>query len=530
MKIQQIYVQSEFENYTLKPDGGVYRCKGISVRADEGRIFLDSPKNRVERVIVEYDCALPEKSKVLCDTWERSYGDLQWKDNGGEFIAPWYFLCNDGARVCGFGVKTQPNAICYWKYAGGRLQLICDVRCGSVGVRLSEELFVAETVFENYTEEPFTAAQKFCRAMCGNAIFPKSPVYGGNDWYCNYGNNSYDKIIDHAKIIAECSEGLANRPYMVIDAGWQLSFVGQFTNVEIFNGGPWRYCNSKFGDMKKLADEIKSMGVKPGIWCRPLLTMEYIPDEYYIKDKNGNKFEDSYMMENKIHRTMDPSEPYILKKIADDITTLKEWGYELIKFDFTTFDMMRRMGMYWGEEFTENDWTFGNSSKTTAMVIKNMYKTIKEAAGDDVVIIGCNTIGHLGAGFFELQRTGGDTSGMEWDRTRRMGVNTLAFRMPQHGNFYHIDADCVGITKDIDWNQNRQWLELLSVSGTPLFVSVASDAYTDEVRKDITEAFKKSAENITPAQPLDWETELRPQKWKTSYGIKNFDWYINDGN
>lgn len=530
MKIQQICVQSEFKNYKLELDGSLYKYGSIQVMPDGDKIFVDSLEHRIERIIVEYDFTLPDGATVLCDTWERSYGDLQWKNGSDEFVAPWYFLCKDGTDICGFGVKTQPNAICYWKYTPNKLQLVCDVRCGSVGVKLNERLFVAETIFEKYTDEPFKAAQKFCHAMCNDAVFSKNPVYGGNDWYCNYGNNSYDKIIEHTKIIAECSEGLSNRPYMVIDAGWQLCFVGQLTNVEIFNGGPWRYCNSKFGDMKKLAAEIKSMGVKPGIWCRPLLTAEYIPDEYYIKDKNGKKFDDSYLAEKKIHRTMDPSEPYILKKISDDITTLKEWGYELIKFDFTTFDIMRRMGMHWGEEFTENDWTFGDSTKTTAMVIKAMYKAIKKAAGDDVIVIGCNTIGHLGAGFFELQRTGGDTSGMEWDRTRKMGINTLAFRMPQHGSFYHVDADCVGITKDISWEQNKQWLELLSVSGTPLFVSVATDAYTEQVKADIKEAFKKASENIQPAQPLDWETELRPQKWNTAYGLKNFNWYINDGN
>ena len=37
-------------------------------------------------------------------------------------------------------------------------------------------------------------------------------------------------------------------------------------------------------------------------------------------------------------------------------------------------------------------------------------------------------------------RTGDDTSGRIWERTRRMGVNTLAFRLPQHNAFYHIDA------------------------------------------------------------------------------------------
>lgn len=48
-----------------------------------------------------------------------------------------------------------------------------------------------------------------------------------------------------------------------------------------------------------------------------------------------------------------------------------------------------------------------------------------------------------------------------------MGINTLAFRMLQQGTFYGADADCVGITEHIDWNKNRQWMEVLAESGTP---------------------------------------------------------------
>ena len=70
-----------------------------------------------------------------------------------------------------------------------------------------------------------------------------------------------------------------------------------------------------------------------------------------------------------------------------------------------------------------------------------LYQTLRAAAGD-AVLLGCNTMGHLGAGLFEIQRTGDDTSGHVWERTRRMGVNTLAYRLPQNGTFFTCDADC----------------------------------------------------------------------------------------
>ena len=98
-------------------------------------------------------------------------------------------------------------------------------------------------------------------------------------------------------------------------------------------------------------------------------------------------------------------------------------------------------------------WHFYDQTKTSAEIVKMLYQEVYGASrSNDAVIIGCNTIGHLGAGLMHLNRTGDDTSGRIWERTRRMGVNTLAFRLPQHNAFYHIDADCVGIFGMIPWD------------------------------------------------------------------------------
>src|ERR1022692_4097254 len=102
--------------------------------------------------------------------------------------------------------------------------------------------------------------------------------------------------------------------------------------------------------------------------------------------------------------------------------------------------------------------------RSTAEVTLALYRAIREAAGD-VTLIGCNTFGHLGAGLFELQRTGDDTSGRDFHRTRRMGVNTLAFRAPQHGAFFALDADCAPITPDVPWEFASRWLDLVARSG-----------------------------------------------------------------
>ena len=52
--------------------------------------------------------------------------------------------------------------------------------------------------------------------MCDHPRLPEEPVYGGNDWCCNYGESSFEKILTHAKRIAACAPQDGPRPYMVV--------------------------------------------------------------------------------------------------------------------------------------------------------------------------------------------------------------------------------------------------------------------------------------------------------------------------
>ena len=119
---------------------------------------------------------------------------------------------------------------------------------------------------------------------------------------------------------------------------------------------------------------------------------------------------------------------------------------------------------------------------------------------------------------------------MNWDITRRMGVNTLAFRMMQHGAFYDVDADCVGITGAIRWEQVGKWLDILSKSGTPLFVSckpgVLNPAQTEELRQ----AYARNAVQRDTLIPLDWMENICPECWLLNGEEIRYDWYADDVN
>jgi alpha-galactosidase len=176
------------------------------------------------------------------------------------------------------------------------------------------------------------------------------------------------------------------------------------------------------------------------------------------------------------------------------------------------------------DSITAPNWNYNDRSKTTAEIILDLYRDIREAAGDGIYVIGCNTMSHLSAGIFEMCRIGDDTSGNEWERTRKMGVNTLAFRLPQHNKFYAVDGDCVGITTKIAWGRNKQWLELLAKSGAPLFVSGQPEAMGAEQKTAVKKAFASAAKVLPLGEPLDWMETMLPQKWKLDGTVVDFDW------
>ncbi len=333
---------------------------------------------------------------------------------------------------------------------------------------------------------------------------PAAPVYGHNDWYYAYGNNSATSVLADAGRVVDLSPGGANRPFVVIDDGWQPERGASKNGV-----GEWDRGNERFPDMPGLAAGITAAGARPGIWMRPLLAPKDAPGAWRLLRNT------SYL---------DPTHPATLEKVAADVSRIRGWGFELIKHDYSTFDILGRWGRTMDAAITRDGWTFGPGPvRTTAEVIGDLYRTIRRGAGDGLVI-GCNTVSHLSAGLFEMCRIGDDTSGQDWIRVPRMGVNALAFRGVQQGAFYVADPDCVGVTRDIPWEKNRQWLDLLARSGTMLFVSLAPDAMTDTVRRDVRAALALAAVPQPLGEPLDWQRALWPRDWRLAGHEEHFDW------
>lgn len=502
--------QTEFPLQSL--DQKLWQHNGVHVELKNtgNSILVDvaSADLPLEKVTLIWNYPTKAGAKYLGDHWERGYGDLAWKELDPDRSMPWYFLEFDGKITTGFGVKTGCNAMCDWQVGNGAVKLILDTRSGSEGVHLGSRILkAAEIVFYEgeEAESPFTVTRKFCQKMCESPRLPNQPVYGINDWYFAYGKNSAELILEHTALMAELAADNSNRPFSVVDAGWAITADGQ---DESCWGDDFSIPNSKFGDMAKLAFKIKEFGMHPGIWVRPLCASHRNPESLLLPGKE---------------RILDPTIPENMERVTNYFRLYREWGYELVKFDFTAFDTFGKWGSQMGADVISPDKRFNDNSKTNAEITLDLYRAIREAAGD-TCIIACNTFSHLSAGLFELCRIGDDTSGLEWTRTKKMGVNSLGFRIAQHNHFYSADGDCVGLTTKIPWVFNKQWMQLLAESGTPLFISAQTDAVGSEQKALIKKCFKNASVNLPTGEPLDWVKNPFPEKWRLNRREITFHW------
>ncbi|HEY3341479.1 MAG TPA: hypothetical protein VGK81_05650, partial [Anaerolineae bacterium] len=387
---------------SLEPAGDFWRAKPeIEVRtySADGHLSVDvrAPGVALRRIHLRWHAEFPVDTRYLGDAWERGYGDLEWRACVPERIMPWYFLAYDGVATHGYGVRTAPAAFCFWRTDPAGISLFLDVRNGGRGVQLGQrQLKVADVVSRQgvSAETPFDAAHVFCELMCSNPRLPQYPVYGSNNWYYAYGRSSHRQIVRDTEILLAHAPAGLNRPYMVIDAGWQKLAILPDESINPCIGGPWTEGNREFNDMPGLAAHMRQMGARPGIWVRPLAAQPGLPSARLlprerVRDASANI------------DVLDPSIAENLAQIESDARCVTTWGYELLKHDWSACDLLGRWGFDMGAQLTNPAWSFADITRTTAEIALGLYQAIRRGAGD-AVIIGCNTFSHLTAGLFEM--------------------------------------------------------------------------------------------------------------------------------
>ena len=128
--------------------------------------------------------------------------------------------------------------------------------------------------------------------------YPVNAIYGSNDWYYAYGENTQEGILRDAALMRELAPTAGPRPFTVVDDGYQDPI--------------------RFPSMPQLADRIRKLEVGPGIWIRPTRAERNVPESMLLPK--------SHWVLNTDELVYDPTIPEARASILQSVQDACAWG------------------------------------------------------------------------------------------------------------------------------------------------------------------------------------------------------------
>lgn len=327
-----------------------------------------------------------------------------------------YTIPATGERPMTFSVENLPKG------------LKVDAKTGQIrgSIKKAGEYVVTFVAKNNLGE-----AKRTFRIVVGDKI-ALTPPMGWNSWNC-WGNAvSQEKVLSSARAMVE--KGLINHgwQYINIDDGWQGLRGGKHQAV---------MTNSKFPDMKALADEIHGMGLKIGIYSGPWVGT-YAGHLGSYSDKADGTYDWVEKYANEYYRYVDSS-----KKTKHGI------NYHHGKYSFVKNDVQQWMD--WGIDYLKYDW-----NPNDYYHVKEMHDALR-SYNRDVVYSLSNSAPYGDAPQWEKMancwRTTGDIKDT-WERMCSLGFGQTKWA-PYNGPGHWVDPDML-VVGMVGWGPKLHYTRL----------------------------------------------------------------------
>lgn len=279
-----------------------------------------------------------------------------------------------------------------------------------------------------------------------NSLHPKrSANTAWCSWYAGYGRAKQANLDALEKAMIENSKLMAP----LVPLGADTLRVVDDSNDERY--GDWNFPFVPHG-MKNLAGELRAMGKKPGLWLAPAFVSE--TSEVFKQHPDWlQRYSDGTMVtrRNFYGNTMhffDASHPAVLDYLRELFLRIRNWGFEYVMIDF----------MYM---FGLSDHYY-NPHLTRAEIYQRTLRTIRDAVGPEIYLLGCGAPQLASAGLVDGMRIGPDAWG-------EVGYENVAARYFVAGRWWLNDPDAlVGNNRPVE--EYRAWVTLAAVSGSVLTI------------------------------------------------------------
>ncbi len=288
-------------------------------------------------------------------------------------------------------------------------------------------------------------------------------------WYSKpYGGASDEKHL--AEQSAFAAKHLAPFGFSVIqiDDHWQ---AGVSTN------GPKRNFTTHAprgpypGGMKAAAENVKSLGLVPGIWFMPFAGTYYDPffaghQDWFAKREDGQPYETAWG-----GTCLDMTHPGARDYLRSNIRRFAhDWGYTYFKMDGLWTGTATKQ-QYVNDSYKADgigDAVLHNPEKTNIEAYRDGLKLVREAAGSNVFFLGCcspqNMRSYGGAfGLVDAMRIGPD-NGANWKSLLR-GPSYGSRQYFLHGRVWYNDPDPIYVRPEVPLNQAQAICSWVTISG-----------------------------------------------------------------
>ena len=219
--------------------------------------------------------------------------------------------------------------------------------------------------------------------------------------------------------------------------------------------GDWFDFTSAFPDgLMPLVQNANSAGFMPGVWLAPFivhpkskLASEY-PD-WLLRDERGKPVNAGFVW-NTFNYALDLTNPDALSYTCYVIrTAVRNWGFRYLKLDFLYAAALQ--GKY------------QDPTQSRAQVLRKGLEALREAAGPDVIMLGCGCPLGSGLGVFDAMRISADVNGY-WKPhfppvspilsnephmpSARNALHNVITRAGLHRRWWVNDPDCLLIRPD----------------------------------------------------------------------------------
>ncbi|MDO4574994.1 MAG: alpha-galactosidase [Planctomycetia bacterium] len=257
-------------------------------------------------------------------------------------------------------------------------------------------------------------------------------------------------------------------------------FGMEFWSIESWQGNSDKLPVSKFYNingevneeqfpdgMKKLADELRALGFRPGMWIVPFGTGN--PEFYESHRSWFMHFPNGTPVSTWAGKyTLDPSHPEVLAHLRTILAMYRDWGYEFFKIDGMSIGSYYPTQQTWKPELQPllADTKHGNW-------IERFLRNLRAGLGDDAVILACGTsVTAPGVLIADATRIGADivqpNKPVMWENILRQAQETLK-RLYTHNIIAYNDPDTLMVNDAISLEEARVTTTVVSLPGQVTF-------------------------------------------------------------